>query len=101
MSRFSRERHGPPGDGEKKGFLFMFRLLGTLIMGALVGWIAGMVMNTDGGLLRNIVVGIVGSFVGSFVFGLLGFYAYGFFANLLVSVVGACLFIWLGRRLFR
>ena len=79
----------------------MFRLLGTLIMGALVGWIAGKVMNTDGGLLRNIVVGTVGSFVGSFVFGLLGFYAYGFFANLLVSVVGACLFIWLGRRLFR
>ena len=79
----------------------MFRLLGTLIMGALVGWIAGKVMNTDGGLLRNIVVGIVGSFVGSFVFGLLGFYAYCFFANLLVSVVGACLFIWLGRKLFR
>ena len=79
----------------------MFRLLGTLIMGALVGWIAGKVMNTDGGLLRNIVVGIVGSFVGSFVFGLLGFYDYGFFANLLVSVVGACLFIWLGRKLFR
>ena len=75
----------------------MFRLLGTLIMGALVGWIAGKVMNTDGGLLRNIVVGIVGSFV----VGLLGFYAYGFFANLLVSVVGACLFIWLGRKLFR
>ena len=79
----------------------MFRMLGTLIMGALVGWIAGKVMNTDGGLLRNIVVGIVGSFVGSFVFGLLVFYAYGFFANLLVSVVGACLFIWLGRKLFR
>lgn len=78
----------------------MFRLLGTLIMGALVGWIAGKVMNTDGGLLRNIVVGVIGSFVGSFVFGLLGFCAYGFFANLLVSVVGACLFIWLGRKLF-
>lgn len=78
----------------------MFRLLGTLIMGALVGWIAGKVMNTDGGLLRNIVVGVIGSFVGSFVFDLLGFYAYGFFANLLVSVVGACLFIWLGRKLF-
>lgn len=79
----------------------LFRLLGTLIMGALVGWIAGKLMNAEGGLLRNIVVGIVGSFVGSFVFALLGFYAFGFFANLLVSVVGACLFIWLGRKLFR
>lgn len=79
----------------------LFRLLGSLIMGALVGWIAGKVMHTEGSLPRNVVVGIVGSFVGSFVFGLLGFYAYGFFANLLVSVVGACLFIWLGRKLFR
>ena len=78
----------------------MFRLLGSLIMGALVGWIAGHLMDAKGGLLRNIVVGVIGSFVGSFVFGLLGFYAYGFFANLLVSVVGACLFIWLDRKLF-
>ena len=75
-------------------------MIGSLIMGALVGWIAGKMMNAEGGLLRNIVVGIIGSFVGSFVFGLVGFAAYGFFANLLVSVVGACLFIGLGRKLF-
>ncbi len=79
----------------------MFRLLGALIMGALIGWIAAKLMGARGGLLRNIVVGVIGSFVGSFVFAALGFYAYGFFANLLVSVAGACLFIWLGRRLFR
>lgn len=90
-----------PETAKRKDHLMLFRLLGTLIMGALVGWIAGKLMNAQGGLLRNIVVGIVGSVVGSFVFGLLGFYAFGFFANLLVSVVGACLFIWLGRKLFR
>ena len=33
-------------------------------------------------------------------FGLLGFYAFGWLANLVVSVVGACVFIWLGRKLF-
>lgn len=76
-------------------------MLGSLIMGAVVGWIAGNLMGMEGGLLRNVVVGVIGSFVGSFVFGLVGFVAYGFFARLLVSVVGACLFIWLGRRLFR
>ena len=79
----------------------MFHLIGSLIMGALVGWIAGKLMNTEGGLLRNIVVGVIGSFVGSAVFGTLGFYAYGLFANLLVDVVGACLFLWIGRKLFR
>ena len=73
----------------------MFRLLGSLIMGALVGWIAGHLMGTKGGL-----VGVIGSFVGSFVCAFLGFYAYGFIATLVVNVVGACLLIWLGRRLF-
>lgn len=77
------------------------RLIGSLIMGALVGWIAGKMMNMEGSLLRNIVVGIVGSFVGSFVFGVIGFSAHSWFANLLVSVVGACIFIWVGRKLFR
>lgn len=76
-------------------------MLGALVMGALVGWIAGKLMNVEGGLLRNIVIGVIGSFVGSAVFGLPGFYAYGWFADLVVGVAGACLFIWLGRKLFR
>lgn len=78
----------------------MFHLLGTLITGALVGWIAGKLMDMEGSLLRNIVVGVVGSMVGTLVVGALGFYAYGIFANLIVSVAGACLFIWAGRKLF-
>ena len=76
-------------------------MLGSLIMGALVGFIAGKLMNAEGGLLRNIIIGVVGSFVGSAVFGAIGFYAYGMFADLLVDIAGACLFIWLARKLFR
>ena len=79
----------------------MFHLLGSLIMGALIGWIAGKLMNAEGTVLRNMVVGVIGSFVGSAVFGLLGFYAYGSLAYILVDAAGACLFIWIGRKLFR
>lgn len=43
----------------------MFHLIGSLIMGALVGWIAGKLMNAEGTVLRNMVVGVIGSFVGS------------------------------------
>jgi len=78
----------------------MFHLLGSLIMGALVGTIAGKLMDAEGGLLRSIVIGIIGSAVGGAVAGLLGFYAYSWIASLIVSVAGACLFIWLGRKLF-
>ena len=75
-------------------------MLVALMMGALVGWIAGKIMDSRGGLLRNIAVGIIASGVGSFVFGLLGLTAYGFVGNLIVSVAGACLFLWVGRKLF-
>lgn len=69
-------------------------------MGALVGTIAGKLMDAEGSLLRSIIIGIIGSAIGGTVFGLLGFYAYGWIANLIVSIAGACLFIWLGRKLF-
>ena len=76
-------------------------MLGSLIMGAVTGWIAGKLMNTEGGLLRNIIVGVVGSFVGSFVFGMIGFSAHGLIANLIVGTVGACLFVWMARKILR
>ena len=42
-----------------------------LIVGGIVGWLASMVMRTDGqqGILLNIVVGIIGSVIASFIFG--------------------------------
>lgn len=41
----------------------------ALIMGGIVGWIAGMVMRSDGGIFWNILVGCVGSVVGRLLFG--------------------------------
>ena len=76
-------------------------MIGAIIMGAVVGWIAGKLMNMEGSLLRNIVVGVIGSFVGRLVFGFVGFSAHSLFADLLVGIVGGCLFIWIGRKLFR
>ncbi len=37
-----------------------------LIVGGIIGWIASMIMKTDGqqGIILNVVVGIVGSFLG-------------------------------------
>ncbi len=46
-----------------------------LIVGGIIGWLASLVMKTDGqqGLILNIVVGIVGAFVaGMFITPLLG-----------------------------
>ena len=76
-------------------------MIGAIIMGAICGWAAGKLVNVEGGLLRNIIIGVLGSFVGSFVFGLIGFSAHGLIANLIVGTVGACLFIWLARKILK
>jgi len=42
-----------------------------LIVGGVVGWLASIVMRTDGqqGILLNIVVGIIGAFLGGIIMG--------------------------------
>ena len=42
-----------------------------LIVGGLIGWVASMLMGTDGrqGMLLNVVVGIVGAALGGWMFG--------------------------------
>ncbi len=42
-----------------------------LIVGGVVGWLASMIMRTDGqqGIILNVVVGIIGSVIASFIFG--------------------------------
>ncbi len=49
-------------------------LLIYIVFGGLVGWVASMLMGTDGqqGILLNIVVGVVGAALGSWIFSLLG-----------------------------
>lgn len=48
--------------------------LSWIIVGALAGWIASMIMKTDAsmGSLANIVVGIIGALIGGWVVGLFG-----------------------------
>ena len=83
----------------------LMTILLLLLFGALVGWIAGIIMKRQRSLLGNIIYGIIGSFVGSFIASLLGFGSFGAdfsfnLVNILMSVAGACLvcFIVGGRR---
>lgn len=42
-----------------------------LIIGGIVGWLASMIMKTDGqqGIILNVVVGIIGAFIGGLLIG--------------------------------
>lgn len=64
-----------------------------LIIGALAGWIASLIMKTNQGILVDIIVGIIGAFIGGFIFQTLGVGPQGVsgfnLPSLLVAVVGA------------
>lgn len=67
-----------------------------LAIGALAGWLAGMLMKGGGfGLLGNIVVGIVGAVIGGFVFGLLGISAGGLIGSIVTATAGSALLLFI------
>lgn len=74
-----------------------------IVFGALVGWVASMVMGGGGGLVWDIVVGIVGAVLGGFVMNLLGQGGVsGFnFYSFLVALLGACILIVIVRAVKR
>jgi len=68
-----------------------------LIMGGIIGWIASLIMKTDGqqGIILNVVVGIIGAFLGGWLAGMLGIAGGSIndagisIPSILVSLVGA------------
>jgi uncharacterized membrane protein YeaQ/YmgE (transglycosylase-associated protein family) len=70
-------------------------LIGFLLIGAVAGWLAGLLMRGGGfGLLGNIVVGIIGAFVGGFLFGMVGISAGGgMIGSLVTAVIGAAVLL--------
>ena len=75
-------------------------ILITIIVGAIVGWLAGVLMKARFGLLGCIIVGIVGSLLGHWLAGLIGIGAAGgSIGSLLISVLGAMVLIALIRAI--
>lgn len=68
-----------------------------IVFGALVGWIASIIMKTDPeqGAMLNIVVGIVGAVIGGFIMSMVGQSGVGGFDlySFLVALLGACILI--------
>lgn len=78
-------------------------ILLLLVLGAIAGWLAGLLMKSDHGTIEDIILGIVGSFVGGFVFnqfgqpGVTGLNLY----SLMVAVLGAAIVIFIGRLIHK
>ena len=71
----------------------------SLALGAVAGWLAGILMGSKGGLLRNIIIGIIGGLLGGWIFNLLGISFAGYLGVVIQSAVGACVLIFICRLL--
>ena len=78
-------------------------LIWFLIIGAIAGWLAGLLMKGRGfGILGDIIVGIVGAVLGGWLFGALGISAGGGLAgSLIVAFIGAVILLFLVRLIKR
>ncbi|NLY82484.1 MAG: GlsB/YeaQ/YmgE family stress response membrane protein [Clostridiales bacterium] len=72
-------------------------ILSWVILGALAGWVASMIMgrNSSMGVIANIGVGIIGAFIGGFVMNMLGGQGItGFnFTSFLIALVGSVILL--------
>jgi len=80
----------------------MINLIAVIIVGAIIGWLAGRIMRTQGGLLVDIVVGIVGALLASWLFGKTLFTAGNFsIESLLWSLLGAVILLAIYKLILR
>ena len=81
----------------------MVSLILWLLFGALVGWLASLVMHTDArqGALLNIVVGIIGAFIGGFLLNRTVAPSVFSITSLLTAFLGAIVLQWWYARRMR
>lgn len=79
----------------------MEELIGILVylaLGAIAGWLAGLIFRGGGfGLLWNIIIGIVGGVLGGRLLG--GFFGEGWFGGIITAVLGAIILLWIASMI--
>jgi len=74
----------------------MESILVFLIIGAIAGWLAGLIMRGGGfGLLGNIVVGIVGAFIGGYLLPMVGVHLAGVLGAIVTALIGAVVLLFI------
>ncbi len=74
-----------------------------ILVGAVAGWLAGLVVRGGGfGLVGNIVIGIIGAFLGGWLFGVLGFaIGAGIINTIFTAFIGAVVLLLIVRVIKR
>lgn len=75
----------------------MFWWIVKIALWALAGFGASRLMKSELSLPMNILLGLAGGALGSLLFGLVGLKSTNVLGSIIVSVIGACLVIYLAR----
>lgn len=87
-------------EGEAAQSSYWMGLLITILIGAVVGWLAGILVKGGGsGLIMNVILGICGSFVGGWLLPMIGISWGGFWGSFFMALVGAVILILIVRML--
>ncbi|MGF6602806.1 putative membrane protein YeaQ/YmgE (transglycosylase-associated protein family) [Paraburkholderia sp. GAS448] len=78
-------------------------IIAWLIIGAIAGWLAGVLVKGGGfGLIVDIIVGIVGAFIGGWLAGLLGItLGGGWIGSIITALIGAVILLFIIRLIKR
>ena len=77
-------------------------ILIVLIVGAVAGWLAGVIMKGSGfGLVGDIVIGLVGGLIGGWLLPLIGGNFVDLIGSIILSVIGAVILIFIIRLVRR
>lgn len=76
----------------------IMNLIIFLAVGALVGWLAGVLVRGGGfGVIGNIIVGVIGAIFGGFIFGFVGITSNSLLGSIVMAVIGAMILLFLIR----
>ena len=77
-------------------------LFGFLLMGGVIGWLAGFIMKGRGfGVIGDVVVGIVGAFLGGALFRILGESTYNPLGGFVTALAGSVALVVVTRLIKR
>ena len=77
-------------------------ILIVLLVGAVAGWLAGVIMKGSGfGLVGDIIIGLFGGLIGGWLLPMIGVSFGGIIGSIIMSVIGAVILIFIIRLVRR
>ena len=82
-------------------FKFIFEIIKIVLLSALFGWIASLIMKKKYSFKKMVLVGFLGSLIAEIILMLVNFSFLGIIGELIMSTVFTCLVIFIGNKFFK